>query len=316
MKLRFVMALSLAAACIAYTSSASAADARETSERQPDLTELSAPSYPSPPQDTSPDGTEKSMTNTPVTETPVMEERNYPTNQPVQPPPPSIQPEQRTDPQSSMGTPAYMKSSEENTRIYASIDVLRELTGIPEGISPSLLGNAYGIVIIPGHIKLGFFFGGHYGNGIAMMRNEDGTWSNPSFVYLAGGSFGLQIGAVSSDIILVFKTRKSIMGLAKGNFTLGADAAVAAGPVGRRAEASTDWQLKAEIYSYARSRGLFAGVSLDGTALAIDTTANATFYGTPDISASEVFAQPPYPAPAVLKLKNLLTKTAAAPFQD
>jgi lipid-binding SYLF domain-containing protein len=207
---------------------------------------------------------------------------------------------------------AYDKAINETAKINAVNEVLHEITGIPEGISPTLLGNAYGIVIIPGNIKLSFFFGGQYGSGIAMMRRDDGSWSNPSFVYLAGGSFGLQFGALSSDIILVFKTRKSIVDMAKGNFTLGADAAVAAGPVGRRAEASTDWQLKAEIYSYARSRGLFAGISLDGSVLAIDTKANAVFYGVPGISASEVFAQAPTPSPAVVRLKDFLNQNSAA----
>lgn len=210
-------------------------------------------------------------------------------------------------------TPYNLMASDEISKINAATEVIQEITGIPEGISPELLGNAYGIVIIPGTIKLGFFFGGQYGSGIAMIRGEDGSWSNPSFVYIAGGSFGLQFGAVSSDIILVFKTRKSVMGLAKGNFTLGGDAAVAAGPVGRRAVAATDWQLKAEIYSYARSRGLFAGISLDGSVLAIDTNANENFYAKPDISANEIFGSPPCSAPSVERLKNFLNKSASAP---
>jgi lipid-binding SYLF domain-containing protein len=213
-------------------------------------------------------------------------------------------------------TAPYTTAIDETAKINAATEVLQEITGIPEGISPTLLSNSYGIVIIPGTIKLGFFFGGQYGSGIAMVRNEDGSWSNPSFVYLAGGSFGLQFGAVSSDIILVFKTKKSVVGMAKGNFTLGADAAVAAGPVGRRAVASTDWQLKAEIYSYARSRGLFAGISLDGSVLAIDTGANAAFYGTPGVSASDVFASAPSPSPAVVRMKTFLTKISSIPAKE
>ncbi|MEA5114201.1 MAG: lipid-binding SYLF domain-containing protein [Geobacteraceae bacterium] len=213
-------------------------------------------------------------------------------------------------------TAPYTTAIDETAKINASTEVLQEITSIPEGISPTLLSNSYGIVIIPGTIKLGFFFGGQYGSGIAMVRNEDGSWSNPSFVYLAGGSFGLQFGAVSSDIILVFKTKKSVVGMAKGNFTLGADAAVAAGPVGRRAVASTDWQLKAEIYSYARSRGLFAGISLDGSVLAIDTGANAAFYGTPGVSASDVFASAPSSSPAVIRMKSFLTKISSIPAKE
>ena len=211
-----------------------------------------------------------------------------------------------------METPYNPMAVNEITKIKAATEVLKEITRIPEGISPDLLANAYGIVIIPGTIKLGFFFGGRYGSGIAMMRGDNGSWSNPSFVYVAGGSFGLQFGALSSDIILVFKTRKSIMGLTKGSFTLGADAAVAAGPVGRRAEASTDWQLKAEIYSYARSRGFFAGISLDGSVLAIDTNANESFYDKPGISAEQIFGTPPSSAPSVIKLKGFLSQYASA----
>jgi len=233
---------------------------------------------------------------TPMTPAPMAEE---PINAVPPPPPPT--------------TPFNINAVDEISRINAATEVLQEITGIPEGISPTLLANAYGVVIIPGTIKLGFIFGGQYGSGIAMTRGEDGTWSNPSFLYIAGGSFGLQFGAVSSDIILVFKTRKSVMGLTKGNFTLGGDAAVAAGPVGRRAVAATDWQLKAEIYSYARSRGLFAGISLDGSVLAIDTNANETFYGKPDISANEIFGAPPSSSPAVERLKNFLGKNASTP---
>lgn len=208
-------------------------------------------------------------------------------------------------------SPYNAAAIDEISKINAAAEVLEEITGIPEGISPTLLGNAYGIVIIPGTIKLGFFFGGQYGSGIAMVRNDDGSWSNPAFVYVGGGSFGLQFGAVSSDIILVFKTRKSIMGLTNGSFTLGGDAAVAAGPVGRRAVALTDWQLKAEIYSYARSRGFFAGISLDGSVLAIDTGANANFYSRPGISADQVFASDPSVSPAVVRLKDFLLKNAS-----
>jgi len=213
-------------------------------------------------------------------------------------------------PLSPPSSPYNAAAVDEISKLNAASEVLREIIGIPEGISPTLLGNAYGIVIIPGTIKLGFFFGGQYGSGIAMVRNDDGSWSNPAFVYLGGASFGLQFGAVSSDIILVFKTRKSIMGLSKGNFTLGGDAAVAAGPVGRRAVALTDWQLKAEIYSYARSRGFFAGISLDGSVLAIDTGANEKFYSRPGISAEQVFASDPSASPAVMKLKDILAKNA------
>src|SRR5207253_1884276 len=120
--------------------------------------------------------------------------------------------------------------------------------------------------------------GARYGRGIVMVRDERGYWRPPAFVTLAGGSFGWQIGLQVTDIVLVFKTRSSVDGLMRGKFTLGADAAAAAGPVGREAAAATDAELRAEIYTYSRSRGLFAGVSLDGSVLSVDHTANAAFY--------------------------------------
>ncbi len=111
-----------------------------------------------------------------------------------------------------------------------------------------------------------------------MVRDERGAWRPPSFVTMAGGSFGWQIGVQVTDIVLVFKTRNSVQGLLSGKFTLGADAAAAAGPVGREAAAATDASLQAEIYTYSRSRGLFAGVSLDGSVLQIDHAANSLYY--------------------------------------
>ncbi|MDX2298741.1 MAG: lipid-binding SYLF domain-containing protein, partial [Xanthomonadaceae bacterium] len=117
------------------------------------------------------------------------------------------------------------------------------------------------------------------GRGLVSVRQADGTWSNPSFISIAGGSFGFQFGVTSTDVVLVFRTRRGVDGIVNGKFTLGADAAVAAGPVGRTAQAATDGQLKAEIYSWSRSRGLFAGVALDGAVLSIDDKANEASYG-------------------------------------
>ncbi len=134
--------------------------------------------------------------------------------------------------------------------------------------------------------------GGSYGKGLVTVRDAQGRWSAPIFLRLAAGSLGWQIGAQSTDVVLVFKTRRSIEGLTRGTFTLGADAAVATGPLGRRGEASTDVDLKAEILSYSRSRGLFAGVSLEGSKLDIDHTANTEYYGhkvsTDDIMQGKV----------------------------
>jgi len=149
-------------------------------------------------------------------------------------------------------------------------DLLREIMSIPEkGMPPALLRRAQGIAIIPNVVKAGFVLGGRYGTGVVLVRGRDGAWGTPLNVSITSGSIGWQIGVQATDVILVFKTRKSVDGLLNGKFTLGADANVAAGPVGRHAEAATDVRLKAEVYAYSRSRGLFAGVSLEGSVLSV-----------------------------------------------
>lgn len=162
-----------------------------------------------------------------------------------------------------------------------SAEVLREIMEIPEtSIPPSLMERAEGIAVIPNVVKLGFIIGGRAGNGVVVVRGADhGEWGYPAFVRLAGGSVGWQIGAQSSDVILVFKNRRGVTDMVDGKFTLGADAAVAAGPVGRDTAAATDERMVAEIYSYSRSRGLFAGISLDGSSMEIDHDANTAYYG-------------------------------------
>jgi SH3 domain-containing YSC84-like protein 1 len=168
----------------------------------------------------------------------------------------------------------------EDGAIRASHEVLQEFLGLQiRQIPDSLLAEAHGVAIIPDVVKLGFVLGGQRGHGVVIVRERDGSWRAPQFVTITGGSIGWQVGAQSSDFVLVFKSQKSVEGLLRGKFTLGADAAVAAGPVGRRAGAATDAELKAEIYSYSRSRGLFAGVSLEGSALQVDHGANASYYG-------------------------------------
>jgi lipid-binding SYLF domain-containing protein len=169
---------------------------------------------------------------------------------------------------------------EENSRANNAVRVLREIMMAPDKRLPSdLMQNAYAIAVIPDVIKAGFVIGGRHGVGLVAVKAPDGTWSNPSFVSMTGGSIGFQAGVSSTDVILVFRTQRGVDSIVHGKFTLGADASVAAGPVGRNAQAATDAQLKAEIYSYSRSRGLFAGVALDGSVLAIDNDANQAVYG-------------------------------------
>ncbi|MBU5612770.1 lipid-binding SYLF domain-containing protein [Geomonas azotofigens] len=191
--------------------------------------------------------------------------------------------------------PAY--AGKESRKIEDCVEVVKAIKAIPEeGIPPMLLKNAEGIMIIPEVIKVGFVVGGRYGTGVLTVRGEKGNWGDPVFVKIAGGSLGWQIGAQSTDLVLVFKTRKSVDGVLRGKFTLGADASVAAGPVGRSAEGATDVTLKSEILSYSRSRGLFAGIALDGAALMIDDDANGAYYGNLDpraIAAGEAAKRTP-----------------------
>ena len=149
-----------------------------------------------------------------------------------------------------------------------------EDVGIPEAI----LGKAEAIAIFPNTVKAGFVFGGMRGRGVLSARTATG-WSAPAFLTLTGGSFGLQIGGQAADIVLVINDRRGVETLISNQFKLGADVAVAAGPVGRDAQAATDLQLRAQILSYSRARGLFAGVTINGSTVRQDRDANERFYG-------------------------------------
>jgi len=155
---------------------------------------------------------------------------------------------------------------------------------------------------------VGFIVGGEYGKGVLLLRNENGSWSNPIFITLSGGSIGWQLGAQSADFVLVFKTERSVDSILSDKLTLGVDVAAAAGPLGRRAQASTDMQLKAEIYSYSRSRGFFAGLSLDGALIQIDDEANAAFYDVDYISPRDIQARKDLKLPAeAVRLKQTVS---------
>jgi len=168
----------------------------------------------------------------------------------------------------------------EDTKANDAARVLAEIMRIPETAVPGkMFEEAHAIAVFPDVVKVGLVIGGRRGKGLISVRSADGTWSNPSFVTITGGSVGFQAGVQSSDVILVFRSPRGVDNIVNGKFTLGADASVAAGPVGRSAQASTDEQLKAEIYSYSRARGLFAGVALDGAVLSIDHKANQRAYG-------------------------------------
>ena len=164
-------------------------------------------------------------------------------------------------------------------RTQRSADVFREIMTTPDkGIPEGLLNSARCIAIIPGDKKFAFVFGGNYGRGVASCRTDHG-WSAPLFVAVEGGSVGYQIGGSSTDLVLLFMNDHALQSLLSDKFKLGADASVVAGPVGRDATAATDIKLNAEILSYSRSKGIFAGVNLDGTVVQADKSGDQAMYG-------------------------------------
>lgn len=176
-----------------------------------------------------------------------------------------------------------LAQAEQAERIRHAATVLNEIMSAGDHAVPSsVLGKAEAVAVFPSTIKGGFVLAAHRGKGVISVRDRaTGDWSLPAFLTVTGGSIGAQIGAQSVDLVLVVMNRRGLENLLQNQFTLGADGSVAAGPVGRSAEASTDIQMRAEILSYSRTRGLFAGVSLNGAAIRQDRDANEDFYGDP-----------------------------------
>jgi lipid-binding SYLF domain-containing protein len=188
----------------------------------------------------------------------------------------------------ALGNLAAHASSTE-VRLDDSRRVFETFSNLSEQAIPTwLLERAYGVVVIPKVIKGALIIGGRGGRGVLAVRNPDGSWSNPVFVTLAGANIGFQWGVQSTDLVLVLMSRKSVEGIAGGKVTLGADASVAAGPVGRSAAAATDATFKAQVLAYARNEGLFAGVAIDGSVIAVDDGSNASAYGVSGILASQI----------------------------
>jgi lipid-binding SYLF domain-containing protein len=164
-------------------------------------------------------------------------------------------------------------------RLASATAVIQEVMGTPDRAIPqSILSGASCVVVIPHYKKGAFVIGAQYGQGVATCRTPRG-WSAPVFVQLAGGSFGWQIGGQSTDLVLVAMNQHGLQDMLKNKVKLGADAAAAAGPVGRNAQAGTDWKLNAEFLSYSRAKGLFAGIDLDGTVLSQNQDDTRTEYG-------------------------------------
>lgn len=199
-------------------------------------------------------------------------------------------------------------AADPNETIAQCEQVLAELIAIPgRQIPAALLAEAQGVAIVPRVLKIGFVAGGRRGHGVVLIRDAEGGWSLPRFVRLTGGSVGWQAGIQGTDVVLVFRTRRSVENLLNGKFTIGVDAAAAAGPVGRNAAAATDASLQAEILSYSRSRGLFLGASIDGSAIELDEGANGAFYGSPDPEQPQVVPL------AASKLQSFVMELAGGP---
>ena len=202
---------------------------------------------------------------------------------------------------------------EEDKRASDAVRVLSEIQKIPEqGIPDKLLDEGRAIVVLPDTLKVGLVLGGRRGHGLMSVKGADGTWSQPVFVKLTGGSIGFQAGVQSADIVLVFRSERGLDSIVNGKFTLGADAGVAAGPVGRNASAATDGAMKAEIWSWSRARGLFAGVALDGAVLSIDDAADESVYGR-DTTPRMIFESraPQAPSDAVVGFRDALEEASA-----
>jgi lipid-binding SYLF domain-containing protein len=163
-------------------------------------------------------------------------------------------------------------------RAQRAAAVFQEIMNAPDSIPQDVLNKAQCIAIIPGDKKFAFVFGADYGRGVAVCRTANG-WSAPLFLAVQGGSVGYQIGGSSTDLVLLFMNDRALHSLLSDKFKLGGDASVAAGPVGRNATAGTDLKLNAEILSYSRSKGIFAGVSLDGTVVQADKSGDEAMYG-------------------------------------
>jgi lipid-binding SYLF domain-containing protein len=195
------------------------------------------------------------------------------------------------------------KTSAEAERAAEATKVLTEVMNIPENSVPEeLMGRAHGIAVIPHVVKGAFGIGGQWGKGLMSQRHEDGKWSPPAYVQIGGGSFGLQIGVQATDLVLIFTDEDGLRGLLKGKLKLGADASATAGPVGRKAEVGTDVLLRSAVFAYSRSKGLFAGISLDGSVISIDDSANRKIYAK-DVSAEQI-----------LLGKAVRTNTTVEPF--
>lgn len=206
-------------------------------------------------------------------------------------------------------------------RLHAATQVFQQIMNTPDkGIPAEILEGAQCIAIIPGEKKAAFGFGGNYGKGVALCRQAStvagraASWGPPLFVTIGGGSWGLQLGVQSSDVVLVFPNRNQLDSLLSSKFRIGAEAAAAAGPVGRHVSAATDAKLNSEILTYGRSKGAFAGISISGAVVQPDTTGNQAMYGqdsgtnSPKILSGQGVAVPAEAEPLIRELRKAISE--------
>ena len=211
-----------------------------------------------------------------------------------------------------MGVSAYAQDAQkEQDRVRAAGDVISAILNVPDDIPQNVIDKADCVVVLPSVIKAAFIVGGSYGRGVLTCRqgrNFRGPWGTPSMMALEGGSFGFQIGGQATDFVLLLMTPHSANAILSSKVKIGGDASAAAGPVGRTASAETDVSMRAEILSYSRARGLFAGISLSGSTLRADNDANKRLYGK-DVTARQiVFERVVPPPPSARRLLAVLNR--------
>ena len=204
---------------------------------------------------------------------------------------------------------SYADVPELDGRIHEAKQVLGEIMVSPDqSIPEELLAKCQAIAIYPNVLKGGFILGARFGKGVVLAKDSSGKWSPVAFSTIGGGSWGLQIGGQMTDLIFVVMNERGVQGLLNSKFTLGADASVAAGPVGRNSQAATDLSLRAGILSYSRSRGLFGGVALDGSVVTQDNNSNALYYGKPVTSKDILMGNAVTVQPSSKELVDALTE--------
>src|SRR6202044_4034223 len=214
---------------------------------------------------------------------------------------------------SALAADDQSKDTKTVDRVQAAGDVLNDIQAAPDtGIPTEILSKAECVAVVPSMLKGGFIVGAKYGRGIASCRTPKG-WSAPAFFTIGGGSFGFQIGGQAVDLVMLIMNQNGMQHLLSSQFALGADASVAAGPVGRHAEGNTDWKMRAEVLTYSRTRGIFAGVTLNGAVIKQDKDSTRDFYGhmvTPKAALTGAI-EPPAPANAFLRVLAQWAQDAA-----